>query len=168
MPEDNYESKLEELLNIYGRLYFAMDGFWYIAVMNRFGNDIAMELDLWVWRKMVKYEMDRLSKALSIEGNSVAAAVQGLAASPWFRVAEHVVDLHSNDRAVLTVTRCPTLEALEKEGAGRESTHCREVDSAIFQMYADYFNPAIKVRGLSLPPRKEKEGFCCKWEFKLD
>jgi hypothetical protein len=81
---------------------------------------------------------------------------------------EFEIDFTNENRAALTVIRCPTLLALEKEGTGRESRICRDVDNMLFQIYAEYFNPAIGVTALSLPPRDSKEGFCCKWEFKLD
>ena len=146
----------------------ALDGFWYLAVMKRFDNDVAVELDMWVWRKMVKYEMDLLSETLQIKGNSLATALRGLTAIPWFRNMEFEIDFLNENRAVLTVTNCTTLLALENEGTGREGRICREVDKTLFPLYAEYFNPDIAVNDLSLPPRDNKEGFCCKWEFRID
>ena len=168
IPEETDATKLAEMLQVYSRLYIALDGFWYLAVMNRFDNDIAVELDLWVWRKLVKYEMDLISGTLQIEGNNLTEALRGLTASPWFRNMEFDIDFLNENNAVLTILNCPTLLALEKEGTGRENRICREVDNTLFQLYAEYFNPAITVAGLSLPPRDKKEGFCCKWEFRLD
>ena len=48
IPEETDATKLAEMLQVYSRLYIALDGFWYLAVMNRFDNDIAVELDLCV------------------------------------------------------------------------------------------------------------------------
>lgn len=166
-PEALPQPLLLDLLKTYCRLYYAVDGFWYVSVMNRFGNDAAVELDLWVWRKQVKYEMDRLTRLLGIEGHDVPALIGGLGASPWFVNLEQTVEFDGKGRAVLSVTRCPTLEALEKEGSGREGRHCGTVELAIFKLYAEYFNPAIEVRGLALPPRQDRSGLCCQWEFRL-
>jgi hypothetical protein len=168
IPEETDAAKLAEMLRVYAQLYMALDGFWYLAVMNRFDNDMAVELDIQVWRKLVKYEMDLISKTLQIGDNSLASALRGVTASPWFRNMEFEIDFTNENRAALTVIRCPTLLALEKEGTGRESRICRDVDNMLFQLYAEYFNPATAVTALSLPPRDRKEGFCCKWEFKLD
>ncbi|HEX77813.1 MAG TPA: L-2-amino-thiazoline-4-carboxylic acid hydrolase [Dehalococcoidia bacterium] len=167
-PEKLPQPLLIDLLKTYCRLYYAMDGFWYLSVRNRFGDDSAVELDLWVWRKQAKYEMDHLTRLLGIQGDDVASFMKAFGASPWFINLEYDVELDGKDRAVFSVTRCPTLEALEKEGNGRESRHCQTVEPAIFKFYADYFNPAIEVRGLVVPPRKNRTGLCCKWEFKLE
>jgi hypothetical protein len=68
---------------------------------------------------------------------------------------------------ILTVVRCPTLEAMEKEGEEREKTFCKDVESTIFKMYVDYFNPQIGVQYLKLPPRKNNDEIACQWEFKM-
>ena len=60
------------------------------------------------------------------------------------------------------------LEALEKEGGGRESQICRMVEPQVFKGYASFFNPRIETKPLKLPPRKRKDGICCQWEFKLE
>ena len=41
------------------------------------------------------------------------------------------------------------------------------VDAAVLRSYARYFNPNIKVEPILLPPRQEKQGVCCTWEFTL-
>jgi hypothetical protein len=41
-------------------------------------------------------------------------------------------------------------EALEKEDKGRKKTFCEEVESVVFKMYVDCFNPRIKVNFLKL------------------
>jgi len=165
VPEDLPRPLLIDLLKTYCRLSYAMDGFWYLSVMNRFDNDTAVELDLWVWRRLVKYEMDRLTRLLGIQGNGAPALARALGATPWFANLGCSFELDGKGRAVLSVTRCPTLEALEKEGTGREKRHCQEVEATIFKYYADYFDSAIRVRGLVLPPRYDKHGLCCRWEF---
>ena len=67
----------------------------------------------------------------------------------------------------MTVTRCSILEALEREGQGREKDICSLVDGAVLRRYATYYNPAMRVEPQFLPPREKKEGLCCQWEFTL-
>lgn len=166
-PEDLPQPVLVDLVKAYGRLYLAMDGFWFLSAMNRLGEETALELDLWVWQRVAKYEMDRLTRLLNLEGRGVATLVKALQATPWFLNTEYITELEGADHAWLTFTRCPLLEALEKEGKGREKRQCSIVETAILQFYAGYFDPAIKVKSLVLPPREDKSGICCKWEFKL-
>lgn len=60
------------------------------------------------------------------------------------------------------------LEALEKEGNGRESEICGMVELKAFEGYASFFNSGIETRPLKLPPRENKDEICCQWEFKLE
>lgn len=67
---------------------------------------------------------------------------------------------------MMTVTYCPTLDALEKEGQDRENEICNIVEPAIFKCYAAFFSPTIEVKCLKSPPRKSKDDeVCCIWEF---
>jgi len=159
---------LIELLKAYAKLYAAADGFWYLAVKEKFDNEAALDCDIKVWERGVKYELDRLTKPLKIQGDDVVALMKVFQISPWFQLMDYEVEFKSKDDAVFTVTSCPTLASLEKEGTGREESICNLVEPMIFRKYADYFNPTIEVIPLKVPPRENKGGICCQWEFRLE
>ena len=155
------------LLKTYTKIYLAIDGFWYLSIKNRINDDEALACDMWVWERAVKYELDRLTKILKIQGNDVITFVKALQVSPWFWVYKHKLEVKSKNHAILTITDCPTLTALEKEGAGREEKICKIIEPMVFKKYAEYFNPNIEVQYLKLPPRKSKDEICCQWDFNL-
>lgn len=165
--EDFSKDFLVELLKLYSKLVLAIDGFWYLAIKERDSNEGAALCDMWAWEKEVKYEMNRLAKLLKIQGNAVVTLMKALQMSPWFQNLEYNIEIINKNNAVLTIAHCPTLEALEKEGEGRERTICKLVDAMIYKKYAEFFNPNMEVRHLKLPPRKSKEEICCQWEFKV-
>ena len=167
-PEDFSHDMLVELLRVYSQLYIAMDGFWYLSAMERSGNEEALACDLQVWEKVCKYEMTKITRHLNIQGNDVVTLMKAMQLTPWFRKIKCEVNIKNNNNATLTVTHCPTLEALEKEGDGRESQICRIVEPKVFKGYASFFNPGIEPTPLKLPPRKSKDGISCQWEFKLE
>ena len=78
------------------------------------------------------------------------------------------MELKSPHHGVFTVTHCPTLLELEREGEGREERICQQLELRLFRMQAEFFNPEIQVQGLKLPPRKSKDDVHCQWEFKLE
>ena len=158
---------LVELLKLYSRFYMALDGFWYLTIKERFSNEEALACDIEVWDKVRKYELTRITKLLNIQGKDIAALVKGMQISPWFRVIESKFEFRNKNSAILTVTDCPTLNALEKEGEGREDQICNIVEPKILKDYAHFFNPNIKVKCLKSPPRKNKGGICCQWQFTL-
>lgn len=158
---------LVKLLKMYSRLYLAIDGFWYLSVKEKVNNDMALACDFWVWGKQCKNEMERITQLLNIQGKDVSSFLKTLQLSPWMWNYQYEIEVKNSNFGILTVIQCPTLEALEKEGEGREKTFCKTVEAAIFKMYVDCFNPQIGVNYLKLPPRKSKDEIACQWEFKM-
>jgi hypothetical protein len=158
---------LVELLKVYGRLYLAVDGFWYLSVKEKVNNDMALACDLWVWGKQCRNEVERITKLFNIQGKDVESFFKAFQLSPWIWNLQYGMEVKNSNFGILTVIQCPTLEALEKEGEGREKTFCKDVEPVMFKMYVDCFNPQIGVNYLKLPPRNNKDEIACQWEFKL-
>jgi hypothetical protein len=59
------------------------------------------------------------------------------------------------------------LEALEREGEGREKTFCKDVEPVMFKMFVDCFDSQIEVNHLRVPPRENRDEIACQWEFRL-
>ena len=165
--EDFSADTLSKLLRMYAKLYMALDGFWYLTVKERLGNDEALACDIKTWESQARYEMAKITKQLNIEGNDVIALMKALQFSPWSLQQQYKIESNNPNSAMLTITRCPTLEALEKEGEGREVEICDIVDPKFFKHLATFFNPHIEVRCIKSPPRKSKDEICCQWEFRL-
>jgi len=161
-------STLAEMAALYGKLYAAMDGFWYLAVKERVGDEEALACDIRAWERACKYEMAKITKLLNIQGNGVEAMMKAIQVTPWLQQTQFHIELIGPGSAALTVTQCPTLNSLEKEGEGRESLVCRVAVPKLFENYAAYFSPDIVIKGIALPPRKSKDGICCRWEFSLE
>jgi hypothetical protein len=103
-----------------------------------------------------------------IKGNDVEALIKATQMSPYAWVLDRHFELKGPRLGIWTVTRCPTLLALEKEGEGRESRICGQVETRLFEIRAKAINPKMKVTPLKLPPRKSKDEIACQWEFSLD
>ena len=159
---------LSELIRMYGKTYMAIDGFWYLGVKEHADNELALKVDLWAWDKESRYELKRITAMAGIVGNGIDALFKFLQLVPWMQVTDYRLELESPHRGLLTVTKCSILKALEKEGQGREKEICTQVDGAVLRKYAAHFNPHIKVEPLFLPPRDDKQGICCQWEFILE
>jgi len=111
---DFSKETLVKLLGVYGRLYQALDGFWYLSVKDAVNNDVALKCDLQVWSKQTQYELARLCKVMRIPRDGVTGVMKALQIGPWSFTHDMRIDLKSKDRAILTIAYCPTLEALER------------------------------------------------------
>ena len=156
---------LARMAELYCKLYIALDGFWYLTVKGRVSNEEALACDIQIWEKLSKYEMFNITKQMNIQGNDVIALMKAIQLVPWLQRMQYKIELKNHNNAILTVTGCPTLNALEKEGGGREDEICNIVEPRVLKGYASYFNPDIGVKCLKSPPRKSKDEICCQWEF---
>ncbi|MBN1862247.1 MAG: hypothetical protein JW790_01200 [Dehalococcoidales bacterium] len=159
---------LARLARLYQKLYVALDGFWYLTVKERLGNKEALACDIQAWERVCRYEMSKIRGGLKIEGDDVAALMKALQFCPWFQLMECRMEVRDGSYGRFTVSYCPTLAALEKEGEGRESEICTLVEPRILKAYAACFNPEIEVGCLKAPPRVAQDDICCQWEFRLN
>ncbi len=166
--EQYSKETLIDLVKLYSKLYIALDGFWYLSMKNEFNNDTAFRHDIWVWEKMHKREFKGLLDTLKIEKKDIKSFFKVFMLTPWMPQLDYKIDIKGPNVAIMTVTYCPTLKALEKEGEGREGDICRIMDAEYFRRCAAIFSPDLKVLPIVLPPREDRDGICCKWEFVLE
>ena len=159
---------LVKLLKTYSEYMLRIDGFWYLTVMDKWGNNEAFDCDVRVWEKAQLFELETMTRALNIHGNDVATVMKYLQVNPWIWIFDYEIDMRSSDHSIVTFHRCPTLLALEREGMGREERICQELEAKLWTIMAHYFNPNIRVSGIKVPPRTGYKDVCCQWEYKLD
>ena len=117
-----------KLLKAYSEYVLRIDGFWYLTVMNKWGNDEALDCDIKVWEKAILWEMRTISTILNVHGDDIATLMKYIQVRPWLWNCRYDIDLKNRNHAVLTMHLCPTLISIEKEGTGREKRICHEVD----------------------------------------
>ena len=165
--EDLSREDLVGVAKLYSNLVRALDGFWYLAVMDRMGNELALECDIATWQGMIKYELDRITRQFDIQGNDLRTLFRALRFEPMFGETDYDVEFIGDSEAVMTVTACAVLKALEKGKSGREAQICGVVEPIIMKCYTSYFNPAIVSEALEIPPREHRDGICCRWRFSI-
>lgn len=163
--KDLSHDALAGIAELYTRLIRVLDGFWYLTVMDKTNITEATACDITTWKSMIKYELSFITKQLHIQGNGLDALFKTLQFEPMFMQTEYTVDFVNSNEVMMTVTRCPVLEALEKEKRGREDQICRVVEPIIMREYTSYFDPNIEIEPLSLPPRDKPGEICCVWQF---
>jgi len=159
---------LLEVLKSWAAYIRKLDGTWYLAVKEEAGDDKASACDKTVWQTMEVHDVQMTRRLFNIGGDDVTAVMKALQMSPWALVLEQRFELKHPNLGIWTVTRCPTLLALEKEGEGREERICRGIETELITLRAHTINPKIKVTPLQLPPRRRKDEVHCQWEFRLE
>ncbi len=160
--------ELIDLVKLSSRMILALDGFWYLSVKELAGNDKALDRDNWVWDKVMKFYVSELAKLLDVQGRDVADYMKVMGPRPEGLVLEEMVEVLNRNDAIRTVTYCPTIAALEKEGEGRDAVHCSATCAAMRAKHSKLFNPAISVTCLKIPPRNSTDDIFCRFEYKIE
>jgi hypothetical protein len=161
------KDELIDLVKLSSRMILALDGFWYLSVKELAGNDKALDVDNWVWEKVMKFYVDELARLMGVQKRDVADYMRVMGPRPEGLVLEERVEILNRNDAIRTVTYCPTIVAMEKEGEGRDAFHCTEACAKMRGKHSKLFNPAIKVTCLKVPPRKSKDDIFCQFEYKI-
>jgi len=162
------KAELIELVRLYSKLFLAVDGFWYLAVKEMVDEDTATACDFWVWERYSPYEFKRLMPFRYITGNDLEAFATALGFSPWLSNLNYRLTHEGENKLTLTVLECPTLQALKREGMGRENSFCRQVEPQLFQTIIQSFNPKGIATPIELPPETRGSSICCRWQFSIE
>jgi hypothetical protein len=146
--EDFSTDVMVKAVRVYGQYIRVLDGTWYLAVKGKANDDLAAACDRAVWDKMEIHDVEITRKLFNIRGSDVSAMLKCLQMSPWTWSSEHHFKLKDPNHGVWTVSCCPTLLALEKEGGGRERRICGLIETELLQTRARAVNPKMK----AIPP----------------
>ncbi len=169
--EDFSSEALVRLWIATAKSYILIDAIWMDAVRKRYGDEIARELDMEVWRTVTPHDVRRITEAMNITGKDVAAVLKFLQVEPGAGAVfpECECELLDPNHGILTVKRCLGLDYCERHESWDTLQYaCEVLDAECIPQAAHCINPDIKVIPLKLPPRQSKDEPACIWEFKLD
>ena len=86
-PEFNFDrfskKTLLKLIKAYSDYLIKVDAYWYLTVMDKWGNDEAVDCDIKILKNLSKpYEMKAIGGMLNIKGNDVATVMKAIQVSP--------------------------------------------------------------------------------------
>jgi hypothetical protein len=155
---------LIELIRMYSRNWLTLDGLWFSGVEEKFGLDVALELDFRMWRVGSKIEAKRIQEVLQMSGGGLDSVLRTIHFMSWAASFGYHVD-RLEDRALWTCTRCPPQENRLK--AGLPEFHCRPTFEACFANVCEVIDPSVQVTCLTCPPDPHPKDVWCRWEFRV-
>ena len=155
---------LLKALDVFAKNWLAHDGSWFLAAEERFGMDVAMELDAGAWRRFAAAEARRIMETYAIPKDG---GLDALARALSFRAYSFVNPSRvEREGAILRffMTSCRVQETRRRKGL--PDFPCRPVGEVEFETFARTVDPRITTRCLSCPPDAGAQGHCG-WEFRL-
>ncbi|MFN8543400.1 MAG: hypothetical protein U0807_04255 [Candidatus Binatia bacterium] len=173
--EDLSKDALIRLLKAYRTIFVGLMGMWNTTNRKRMSVEEAFNLDAEVYEKVLrKFYLPLLKEAMHIEGDDVLSLLKIFQVAPdgaGGQFYEFDYDIKDRNHVVLTFTRCPSLSYFEATGTDRD-IHCLcgpgGVEDRAFTEFCKLTNADMKCKALQVPPREDKNGICCRWEFKVE
>lgn len=159
------EKQLADFIFLHLRNMWAVDGLYYLGIEEKYGTDIATEIDRKVWETMGKIEARRLKELLRIKGNDLPSMLKALQYSGWALDLEDKEIIIDSEKGIIRNVKCRVQNTRKKKGLNEFG--CKPVRWGFLKSFANEFNPNIIVNCKVCPPDKHPENLWCEWEFTL-
>ena len=163
------EMPMEKLLDFFFlqiRNLWRVDGLYFLGIEEKFGTEVATDIDAWVCHTMAKIEAKRLRRMFQISENAdISTIMDLLQKSSWALDQPFKTIEISRNKAVLTVDKCRTQDA--RLNKGLSEFPCKKVRFGYLKNFAKTLNPNVEVNCIVCPPDKHPPDLWCRWEFKL-
>jgi hypothetical protein len=165
--EDLSRDELMELTNIYAKNWLAHDGCWFLAAEQKYGMDVAIELDTESWRKFTVVEAKRLIEFLDLGEDS---GIDGLEKALRFRLystlnEDEVVVGDDGKTVVYYVKTCRVQAARRRKGLA--DFPCKSVGIVEYGYFAKTIDSRFESECISCPPEITNPDYYCIWRFTL-
>lgn len=170
--EDFSKDFLIRMMRQWSRAYIKIDEVWAGLVKEKAGEEIANSCWAMAWPKIAEAVLPKLARGLDIQVNDVVDALKLFQIAPDGLLSGlYPIDVNIINRndVIFSVTRCKTLEYLEKSAPHRIKSACQDIDLPGIERYLTVFLPNSQVKVLKIPagPRKSTgETPACQFEFK--
>jgi len=165
--DDLSNVQLKELVRIYARNLFAMDGVWFQSVEKEYGMDIAMYHDREIWRRFTKTEARRIKKFLNLPEN---AGLDGLEKALQLRfpaLANKQIELIRNDNSLTyKIIDCRVQTARKEKGMPYHP--CQSAAIIEHTYFAKIIDRRINCETISCYPHITDDTCACSWLFTLN
>ena len=150
----------------FAKNWLAHDGLWFQAVEEKYGMEMAIEVDRAAWEKFTVVEAQRVMARLKIEpGGGIPALVECLKHRLYARLNLQESIEVSAARAVFRMVDCRVQSARKRKGL--PDFPCKTVGLVEYAGFARTIDPRIETRCIACPPDAHPEAFWCAWEFVL-
>jgi len=159
--------ELIELTKVFAKNWIAHDGSWFLSIEEKYGMDMAIEMDIEAWRKFTVVEAKRLIKFLGLEKNS---GIEGLRRTLAFRLysslnEDEIVKI-SDTVLEYRVKTCRVQEARRRKGL--KDFPCKQVGVVEYGLFAKTIDSGFKTEAVSCPPDITNNDYYCLWRFTLE
>jgi hypothetical protein len=165
--DDLSKEQLKELVGIYARNIYALDGVWFQSIERADGMDAAMQHDQNAWRIFTEIEAKRIKALLHLPEHAGLDGLEKALAIRFSALANPKVELiRDRDALIYRVVECRVQSARKNKNMSYHP--CKSVGIIEHEFFAKAIDSRIECRTLSCFPDVTDESCACSWLFKLE
>jgi hypothetical protein len=157
--------KIPEFIFMHLRNMWSVDGLYFLGIEEKYGTDVATEIDKNVWEVMGKIEARRLKKFLNVKGKGISNLNKCLNLSGWALDLEDKEILEKDDSLIIKNKVCRIQNNRIQKGLSEFP--CKKVRWGFLKSFAKEIDPNIEVICKKCPPDEHDKNTWCEWEFRL-
>ena len=160
------KEELLELNKIYAKNWLAHDGLWFQSIEEKYGIDMAIEMDKEAWRKFTVIEARRLIDFLGLEKNSgIVGLKKALLFRPYSSLNQDEFSVEGSNKLIYRVKTCRVQEARRKKGM--TDFPCKSVGIIEYSLFAKIIDDRFETEVISCYPDITDAEYNCIWKFEL-
>jgi hypothetical protein len=164
--DDLTNDQLKELVRIYARNIYALDGVWFQSIEQSEGMDAAMLHDRNVWRRFTETEARRIKHFLQLPEHP---GLEGLTKALSFRFSAlgnpQVALIRETDSLIYKVLDCRVQSARQKKNMPYHP--CLSVGIIEHAWFAKTIDDRIVCEAISCFPDVTDSSCACAWKFTM-
>ncbi|MHA1535644.1 MAG: DUF6125 family protein [Promethearchaeota archaeon] len=141
MREVNQDDKLF----FFERSFITLDGLWMIETEEMTNWEVALKIDLIVWKKLLKVIIRRLKKYLNLEKNDLTNLIKILTFRWSIEGWKYRIIQHEAGKIKILVNQCPYKSAMDRnpERSKKQSLICEDMCIPFYKAITKDFNENI-------------------------
>ncbi len=156
--------ELKELLRVYARNIYALDGVWFQSIEQATGMDEAMVHDRNAWRKFTETEAHRIKNFLNLPEQAGLDGLERALSLRFSALANPKVELlRENDTLIYKVVVCRVQEARRQKGMPYHP--CKSVGIIEHKYFARIIDDRMECETVSCFPDVADDTCACSWRF---
>ncbi|MHA1576258.1 MAG: DUF6125 family protein [Candidatus Thorarchaeota archaeon] len=167
MFDDLPKETLLKIIDTYAKAWQAMDGAYFLSLEQKFGMDVAIEMDKEAWKIFSPIEARRIMKEFGIaENGGLKALEKALGLRVYAALNKQSIAWKDDGTLVFTMDSCRVQVARSRKGL--PDFPCKQVGLVEYEEFAKTIDPRIKMQCVFCPPDEHPDDAYCRWEFTLE
>lgn len=160
------KEELQQLVEIYARNIYALDGVWFQSIEKTDGMDAAMMHDRNAWQRFTETEARRIKNFLHLPEQAGLDGLEKALSIRFSALANPVVQLIREPEALIyRVVDCRVQTARKSKGMAYHP--CKSVGIIEHAFFAKIIDSRIETETLSCFPDVADDTCACAWKFTI-